>query len=50
MTTNRREPQRNDSLGVDRVTTSFASLLPSPTIEVASPDEPNADPSLDRRV
>lgn len=50
MTTDRREPQRSDSLGVDNVTASLASLLPSPTIEVASPDETSAEPSLDRRV
>ena len=49
MTPNHQEPQRSESLDVDKVTASLASL-PSPTIEVASHDEPNADPCLDRRM
>ena len=48
---NHHEPQleRTDSLDVDKVAASLAGL-PSPTIEVASHDEPNADPHIDRRM
>ena len=50
MTANHQDPQRSDSLDVDKVAVSLSNL-PSPTIEVqASVDEPNADPSLDRRM
>lgn len=50
MTTNHSEQRvRNDSLDVGEITVSLASL-PSPTIEVDTPDESNADPCLDRRM
>ncbi|SPO02833.1 uncharacterized protein DNG_05508 [Cephalotrichum gorgonifer] len=49
MTANHTEPQRNDSLEVDKITSSLAGL-PSPTIEVASHDDPSPEPSLDRRM
>lgn len=50
MTANHQDPQRSDSLDVDKVTLSLSNL-PSPTIEVEpSYDDPNPDPSIDRRM